>query len=100
MTILNPMKPMDSTEAGVFIGTIQASAEEYSFERLIPVDEAIQLIPVHRNTLLLWARKGKVPSIPIGRKVFFRASELNQWLRASCYAEPAVHAAQPERRVA
>ena len=76
---------------------IQATAEDFAFERLLTADEAIKLIPIHRNTLLLWARQGKVPSIPVGRRVFFRASDLNRWLEAPCYAGHAVLIASTER---
>lgn len=79
---------------------IQATAEDFAFERLLTADEAIKLIPIHRNTLLLWARQGKIPSIPVGRRVFFRASDLNQWLEASCYAGHVVRAAKTERMAA
>jgi hypothetical protein len=79
---------------------IQAAAEDFAFERLLSADEAIKLIPIHRNTLLLWARQGKVPSIPVGRRVFFRASDHNRWLETPCYAEDAVLTAPTEREAA
>jgi excisionase family DNA binding protein len=69
------------------------------FEPLLTVDDAVKLIPVHKNTLLRWARRGKVSSIAVGRRVFFRASDLERWVR-TCYDQPAVHAAQPERATA
>jgi excisionase family DNA binding protein len=77
---------------------IQATAEDFAFERLLAADEAIKLIPIHRNTLLLWARQGKIPSISVGRRVFFRASDLNRWLEAPCYAGHAVLIASTERK--
>jgi excisionase family DNA binding protein len=77
---------------------IQTAAENFAFERLLTADEAIKLIPIHRNTLLLWARQGKVRSIPVGRRVFFRASDLNRWLEPSCYAGHAVLTASTERK--
>lgn len=77
---------------------IQATAEEIAFERLLTADEAIRLIPIHRNTLLLWARLGKVPCIRLGRRVFFRASDLNRCLEAPCYAGHAVLTAPTERK--
>ena|SRR5437879_6519175 len=80
--------------------SIQATAEDFAFERLLTADEAIKLIPIHRNTLLLWARQGKVPSIAVGRRVFFRASDLNRWLEAPCYAGGAVLTASTERKTA
>jgi excisionase family DNA binding protein len=80
------------------VGDINAAAEDFAFERLLTADEAIKLIPIHRNTLLLWARQGKVPSIAIGRRVFFRASDLNRWLEDPCYAGHAVLTAPTERK--
>jgi excisionase family DNA binding protein len=77
---------------------IQATAEDFAFERLLTADEAIKLIPIHPNTLLLWARQRKIPSIPVGRRVFFRASDLNRWLEPSCYAGHAVLTASTERK--
>jgi Helix-turn-helix domain len=79
---------------------IQATAEDFAFERLLTANEAIKLIPIHRNTLLLWARQGKVPSISISRRVFFRASDLNRWLETPCYAGDAVLIASTERKTA
>ena len=69
---------------------LQAAAEDFAFERLLSADEGIKLIPVHRNTLLLWARQGKIPCYRIGRRVVFRASDLNRWLESPCYAGHAV----------
>jgi excisionase family DNA binding protein len=80
--------------------SIQAAAEDFAFERLLNADEAIKLIPIHRNTLLLWARQGKIRSYPVGRRVFFRASDLNRWLEAPCYAGRAVLIASTERTMA
>ncbi|HEX3374541.1 MAG TPA: hypothetical protein VHS13_10055 [Edaphobacter sp.] len=48
--------------------------------------------------MLLWARQGKVPSIAVGRRVFFRASDLNRWLEDLCYAGHAVLTAPTERK--
>jgi excisionase family DNA binding protein len=80
--------------------SIHATGEDSAFERLLTADEAVKLIPIHRNTLLLWARQGKIPSIAVGRRVFFRASDLNRWLEAPCYAERAVLIASTERTMA
>jgi excisionase family DNA binding protein len=80
--------------------SIQAAAVDFAFERLLTADEAIKLIPIHRNTLLLWARQGKIRSISVGRRVFFRASDLNRWLETPCYAGHAVLIASTERTMA
>jgi hypothetical protein len=55
---------VDSVKAshwGIHTNTIdiQATTEDFAFERLLTADEAIKLIPIHRNTLLLWARRAK-----------------------------------------
>jgi len=63
------------------------------FEALLTAVQAAQLMNLHPNTLLLWARAGKVPCIRMGRRVAFRATSLNQWL-AGQYTVPAVRAAQ------
>jgi excisionase family DNA binding protein len=101
---MHPFEPLltagcNQTRIGNII-EIQAAAEDFAFERLLSADEAIKLIPVHRNTLLLWARQGKIPSIAVGRRVFFRASDLNRWLEAPCYAGRAVLIASTERTMA
>ena len=51
------------------------------FEPLITAIQAASLLQIHPNTLLMWARHGKVPSIRLGRRVAFRASQLNRWLK-------------------
>jgi excisionase family DNA binding protein len=77
---------------------LQAAAED--FERLLSADEATELIPIHVNTLRLWARQGKIPCYRIGRRVVFRASDLNRWLEVPCYAGHAVLIASTERTTA
>jgi excisionase family DNA binding protein len=79
---------------------IQAAADEFSFEKLLSANEAAELLRIHVNTLRLWAREGKLPSRRIGRRLTFRASTLNQWLEASCYAGNAVLTASTERKAA
>jgi excisionase family DNA binding protein len=71
-----------------------------AFEPLLPPEQAAALLGIHPNTLLLWARQGRVPCIRVGtRRVTFRASILNRWLEES-YTDKAVRAAQPERMAA
>ena len=64
-----------------------------AFETLLTAVQAAQLLNLHPNTLLLWARNGKVPCLRLGRRVAFRASTLNSWL-AEQYTRTAVRAAQ------
>lgn len=52
------------------------------FEKLLTPPEAAALLQVHPVTLRKWAREGRVPSIKLGRKVAFRASDLDLWVRS------------------
>lgn len=65
-----------------------------AFEALLSAAQAAQLLSIHPNTLRLWARAGTVPCLRLGRRVAFRASQINEWL-ATTYTQPAVRAAQP-----
>lgn len=66
-----------------------------AFEPLLSAAEAGRLLQHHPVTLLRWAREGRVPHHRIGRKVFFRASELDAWCAAGCTITTTVRAAQP-----
>jgi excisionase family DNA binding protein len=70
-----------------------------AFEPLISASQAASLLNLHPNTVLLWAREGKLPYLRLGRRVAFRASSLNEWLSEQ-YTNGAVRAAQPERMAA
>lgn len=62
------------------------------FEPLIDSAKAAELLQIHPVTLLRWSREKRVPHHRLGRKVMFRASELNSWL-ALGYSDSAVRAA-------
>jgi excisionase family DNA binding protein len=64
------------------------------FEPLLTSMQAAMLLNVHPVTLLRWAREGTVPHHRLGRKVVFRASELNSWC-TNGYTSSAVRVAQP-----
>lgn len=70
------------------------------FEPLLSSNDAAALLHVHVNTLLKWSREERVPHIPIGRRVMFRASQLNTWLESRCYTDSAVRAASTFERKA
>lgn len=63
-----------------------------AFEALLSSSQAAELLNIHPNTLLLWARNGRIPAIRFGRRVVFRASSLNDWLSEQ-YTNVAVRAA-------
>jgi excisionase family DNA binding protein len=77
---------------GCIIHSLHAAAEDSLFEPLLGVREAAQLLMLHPNTLLLWARRGRIPCLRLGRRVAFRASTLNGWL-SEPYTNSAVRAA-------
>ena len=62
------------------------------FEPLLTSVDAGRLLSLHPVTILRWAQEGKIPHVRLGRKVMFRASELNLWC-ISGYLTSAVHAA-------
>jgi excisionase family DNA binding protein len=64
------------------------------FEPLLSAVDAGNLLGIHPVTLLRWAREGRVPHRRLGRKVRFRASELDSW-NTTLYTERAVRVAQP-----
>ena len=45
-------------------------------EEILGVDEVCSKLGVSRTTVYQWRRSGKVPSHQIGRRVFFKKSEL------------------------
>jgi len=58
---------------------MDAKAPLQDFEPLMRPNDAAALLGIHPVTLLRWAREGRVPSRRLGRKISFRASELNSW---------------------
>jgi excisionase family DNA binding protein len=68
------------------------SFTQLDFEPLVSAVGAARCLGVHPNTLLLWARRGKIPAIRLGRRVTFRMSTLNAWLQQQ-YTVEAVRAA-------
>jgi excisionase family DNA binding protein len=74
-----------------------AAAAQINFEPLLSPKAASDLLQVHPVTLRKWARQGRVPSHNVGRKVMFRASELNVWLTSTVGYNQPIDCA-PERK--
>ena len=56
---------------------------EKDFEPLLGSEQAAQLLGhIHIKTLQRYARKGEVPGYRVGGHWYFRASELDAWLRS------------------
>jgi excisionase family DNA binding protein len=70
----------------------QSLTDSKVFEPLLSSVGAARLLNLHPVTLLRWAREGRVPHLRLGRKVMFRASELNSWCNSG-YTCVAVRAA-------
>ncbi len=66
------------------------SMDRAQFEPLLTATEAGKLLDTHPVTLLRWAREGRIPHRRLGRKVTFRASELNAWYGGSTLERPFV----------
>lgn len=71
------------------------------FEPLISSSEAARLLGnIHVKTLQRYARRGRLPGYQIGGHWFFRASELDSWLRSrlnsNCQPADRVDLAQEE----
>jgi excisionase family DNA binding protein len=57
-------------------------ANNFVFEPLLNDEQAADLLgKMHVKTLQRMARKGHIPTHKIGRFWYFRASELDRWLR-------------------
>lgn len=61
--------------------TIVASSAT-PFEPLLNSREAAELLHVHYKTLERKARRGEVPAYQIAGRWYFRASELDGWLKS------------------
>jgi len=56
--------------------------ESNSFEPLLPLREAAELLGMHWKTLEAFAREGRVPATKIGKRWRFRASVLDRWIHS------------------
>jgi excisionase family DNA binding protein len=53
------------------------------FEPLLNSREAAALLRMHHKTLERWARRNQVPGYRYNGRWYFRASELDAWLRSA-----------------
>jgi excisionase family DNA binding protein len=59
------------------------------FEPLLDSRQAAALLHIHHKTLERKARGGDIPSYNIAGRWYFRASELDGWLRSQLKSAPA-----------
>lgn len=55
---------------------------KHSFEQLLTLKEAADLLGIHWKTLESQARRGQIPATKIGKRWRFRTSVLNDWVAA------------------
>ena len=85
-----PCMPLTAATVGEGEGNADAEASVATankfirtFEPLVGCDEAAKLLGnIHVKTLQRYARRGDIPGYQIGGHWFFRASELDSWLRS------------------
>jgi len=69
-----------SSDESTHQDTAKSGVEQ--FEPLLDSQEAAKLLGnIHVKTLQRYARRGSVPSYRIGSHWYFRASDLDRWLR-------------------
>lgn len=83
-----------STEDTTLTTNIKERAE---IERPWTARQLAEIVPLHPNTLLRWAREGRIPSTRLSsRRVVFMPSDIRAWLvnsSSTAYAEPATRVA-------
>jgi excisionase family DNA binding protein len=71
-----------STGGNLMTASLQTCNVAQSFERLLDLTEAAQLVHCHVKTLQRYARQGMIPGYKIHGRWYFRTSELDSWVRA------------------
>ncbi len=77
------------------LGSDYHSAEEtqpadqaiQEFEPLLDCRQAAQRVDCHEKTLQRYARQGVVPAYRIHHRWYFRASELDSWVRSQLHSQ-------------
>ena len=61
--------------------------KKLSEEKLLSTTQVAELFQTTVGTLALWRSSGRygIPYIKIGRKVFYRESEIEMWLKSRTY---------------
>ena len=63
-----------------------SKARSNDFEPLLDCREAAQRVHCHEKTLQRYARRGLVPAYHIHHRWYFRASELDSWVRSQVHS--------------
>jgi excisionase family DNA binding protein len=73
----------DGGKSGAAATAVAANEFMHAFEPLVGCGEAAKLLGnIHVKTLQRYARHGDIPGYQIGGHWYFRASELDSWLRS------------------
>jgi NitT/TauT family transport system substrate-binding protein len=62
--------------------------------QLIPIHEAMALLDVSRSTIDRWRKNNELPSIKIGKEIYFDKQELIRWFRNYSRSTPSSAAAE------
>jgi excisionase family DNA binding protein len=68
-----------SQQSGI-LESLEAGAEDASFEPILSADEAADLLRIHVKTFQAMARAGEVPCTRMGKYWRFRKSALDRWV--------------------
>ncbi len=51
---------------------------------LVGIDDAAEILGVHRVTVYGWVKEGRIPRVPLpgGRAIFFDPEKLREWVRS------------------
>ena len=49
-------------------------------EKFLTPRELTEILPIKRSTLYYWTHTGFVPHYKLGKKVFFKESDIEQWM--------------------
>jgi len=75
------------------------SAPPIAEDRLIEIDEVLQLVPTSRNTILRWRRAGMFPQpIVVGIRRFWSTREIAVWIEQQRARRDEQHEAAAARR--
>ncbi len=49
-------------------------------EKYLTPKELIAILPIKRSTLYYWTHTGFVPHYKVGKKIFFRETDIEHWM--------------------
>lgn len=65
----------------VFLGWLaehEAKKLEKQEDKMLAIDEVLQILQVTKPTLWRWNKSGYLPSVKVGKKIFYREADLKK----------------------